>query len=412
MKRNIFALVFSCIFLLSARETVHAQTTYVEVASDFTFNSIELAPDDTSKKIVFWSASRGNVSLPLIVRVSGPSRTTVKAFGVQVQGVSEEAVGRALRNQRGWYPIRLGTKVNSQGRTSLTIKEKKTAQTLQRTEETLPPFPGEPTADVCLLLDEALIQAQLKVYEEVFGGTWDRARLCAFLNSQSQSPGVEEGTLDDFSPTDLGSGGPFIVDPPANSFDIFSLNPSSDTVQGAGLFQKDNCSSPTMYLALVEVDLTAVRRDEYPEGVRLTVQLKAQKYTGNTASSIKPAGDPVGRYAGKPLVLMSTLFSSDEKISVTSWSKGQPAGTRSVPVRPSDRVFWRGLSLARAPLNGVVGSSRGRSVLLRRSAKKKEGSQDHRLGRQGTFDIASPINAYGVCFQLKRVRQRANGYPS
>jgi hypothetical protein len=368
------------------------QTTFVEVPNDFTISAVTIPAGDATSKVVFWARSRSSVSAPIALRVWGPDNSVVKSLGVQVKGTPEQA----LQNDNLWYPVRIGQKVNGRNAEKMTVRTSRSTALCSTASATM---------DVCSFLDDTTIQFYINFMQAQTGEVWDRARVCAYLNEQAENGSdSEEGTPDTDSPSD-NSGTPIQNETPVDPQDDFFQNPENSYVEGVGLLQKDNCANITSYLLLTEVDISGVDRSLFPNGIALRIQVREVKFSGGMASSLKPAGDEVGKYAGRPLILMSSLYSSDEQIAVTSWNRGKPSATRTVPVRSQDRVFWRGYSLARAPIDSLFGGSR------RSTHRKKRPGKSNRLGSKGTFEIMSPSNGYGVCFQIKRVRQRANGYP-
>jgi hypothetical protein len=377
-------------------QTHSTGVTYVEISSDFNLNSIELAADDASSKIVFWSRDRGNVSLPLAARVWGPDGTQVRAFGAQLKGTPQQT----LETRDKWYPIKLGKAVNGRGSALLTIRANRTFSSarVQSTTRT-----SAQSLDVCSFLDDAAIQIYIQFFSSEQGGSWDKKRVCEYLNELANEDSDSEDGVPDNSPN-TDSGEAIDNESPVDSGDDFFQNPSSYYAEGVGYFQKDNCAQRVnAYLAIIEVDISRVNRSQYPNGIPLRAQLRLQKFNGRTASSLKPAGDEIGKYAGRPLILMSSVYSADEKVSVTSWKKGKPNASVNISVNSRDRASWRGFSLVRAPIDFSKNSKK---------RSRRRGRKTKSLGRKGTFDLMSPYTGYGVCFKIQRVRQRKNGYPS
>ena len=83
---------------------------------------------------------------------------------------------------------------------------------------------------------------------------------------------------------------------------------------------------------------------------------------------------------------MSSLggfFPGSESIQQITWKKN---GYKSKPLKVYDYVFYKGMILTRTPLSGLSGG-------------------------KATFVLKNDYNSYGICFKLKRSRQKTGGYP-
>jgi len=229
-----------------------------------------------------------------------------------------------------------------------------------------------------------------------------------------------------------------VASTPTNPNDPFFSNQNYSSLSTRGLLNKDACSlASDKYLIRLTIDLSSVNRAALGSLITIKGRLFTDQYKGRTSASIKPESE--GKFFPKPLVLMSSL-GWNESISVRQWKNGVPTGRQEIPVDGSDRVFWQGLVLARAPIDKLLraGSSLARnfatSEQLRRrrptptranSANKKRRPRRPsspspspspsngriRAGQRATFELYTPDKSYGVCLSVKRSRQRVNGYP-
>lgn len=181
----------------------------------------------------------------------------------------------------------------------------------------------------------------------------------------------------------------------------YGINSESPTV-GTGISQaegtllltsftlnKDNClSKKTTYL----VKLTITPPTSLTTAYSTTAAMKSYKYSGARHTSLKPKSE--GKYHPNPIMLMRALSGpgymlgrGSGRVLIYSWKGGKPKQISST--KTGDYTFWRGLLLTRTPLSTSV-------------LKK---------GGKATFELNNGRDMYGVCLELKRKRQKANGYP-
>jgi hypothetical protein len=289
--------------------------------------SFELEP--TSKNATFWYYSKGNNSSTLDLSLNAP-RNSVVTVELAKGKVSPATVGSF------WQKLNIhnGSKL---------VKEF-TVNGSSFSPGT--PDQGEPLLD-CSQFSEAVISSILLTYQSVYGSSFTLNDLC--------------GDSERSGSTSSDSASSTIASAAATTF-----------------LSKDACDKRTkQYTVKISVkipsSLTGV--------AKITLSANERFYSGAKASSIKPISD--GRFAPRPLVLMSSLGGS-EKIELVKWS-GKKIQSRK-PLKSAKYTAYRSFFLLSALLDNVL------------------------RGGYGTFEISNSSNQYGVCFQLKRVRQRANGY--
>ncbi len=166
----------------------------------------------------------------------------------------------------------------------------------------------------------------------------------------------------------------------------FVIDPSSGggVISFAYHLQKDACLARTggRYVSRIVLDLSAVPDDLFEKGFSLRVALREYPYAGAQVASIKPASD--GKYRGEPILLMATMQYGGEYVNIIRRSNGKIRSRRRIPV--VKYVSHRGQALSLARLQGVL------------------------RGGKATFELSNGGSVYGVCFDLVRRRQFANGY--
>jgi hypothetical protein len=158
----------------------------------------------------------------------------------------------------------------------------------------------------------------------------------------------------------------------------------SDYFDLYGLFRKDACgSSKDEYVIRIDVDLSQVNWEQIPN-YTTSFRIKTLDYAGKKRASIKPKSD--GRFAPRPIILMEWLNNlCGNKLTMTKWSGGRPASPKELSIY-SFYLHRDDLILGLAVVDKVL------------------------KGGKGTFELSDGYQGYGVCFELMKKRQKANGY--
>jgi hypothetical protein len=384
MKR-LFLLALLGIHLRVSAQIIDLPTDYSPVTINATANSTTLL-----------AQSNGSLSSAYFLRLEGPEG--VAASLDVIQGSKEVAL-RNLNSSKGWFSVAV-----ARGRIARSIS----ALPLATSNFT------KNGASLCSQLSESDISSLARDFTAAYGGVWDRARICAWLqNELGNFPPSVGGSGEEEIPFgvdvgDIPRDGP-IPDQPINGSDPFYGSGLIKYSESFGVIQKDACNPRiNTYTLRVRVDTSGVDRASFPNGVPVRVQLFNKTYSGPKASSIKPESD--GKFAPKPLILMSTL-GFNETINVVQWGGGTPSRITKIPVDSFDRVFWQGQVLARAPIDGILSASSRKQPKRRAPRGRARRLRAAPASNEATFEISTPNQAYGVCFQLVRSRQKANGYP-
>lgn len=148
--------------------------------------------------------------------------------------------------------------------------------------------------------------------------------------------------------------------------------------------QKDACQPRKLsrYLSEINLDLSAIDQEEFDRGFTIKVAVLEIPFPGATLASIKPSSD--GKFRGEPILLMGSIGYGGEYVKIIRRRKNRVVSQRTIPV--VKYVGYRGKTLSLARLRGLL------------------------RGGKATFELTGGGYVYGVCFELSRRRQVANGY--
>jgi hypothetical protein len=348
--------------LVIVLQSLLTQKAFADAVTTMKLNGEEavftLPASDASTKITFWAKSDGNQTMPFGARVIAPSGAKVQLF---FGGIPKKAPA-SIDGVRVWS--NLGLRVGSaKEKTKFTIPQAAAFATTYQTSSST-----TSNSEICDSLSDSDIAALCPLLASVITGPCNRAAVCAYI--ESQIPGGSGGG---------GPGGGGVI--PGSGGGIPTGNYGE--LEGYGLVHKNACDGNTKsYIIKIEIDLSAVDRSQYPNGVQFSTAAQVVPYRGCKSASIKPTSD--GKFAPNPLILMCSL-GGFEGVSLANWKSGKYMGGQNLKVE--DYIYHK----------GVYTRSVASKVLR---------------GGRGTFEISNGGSAYGVCFSLSRTRQRANGYPS
>lgn len=163
----------------------------------------------------------------------------------------------------------------------------------------------------------------------------------------------------------------------------------SDSVSGGANevlyhLRKDACQRRAIsrYLSEINLDLSEIDQELFDRGFTITIAVLEVPFTGATLASIKPFSD--GKFHGEPILLMGSVRYGDEYVKIIRRRKDRIVSQRTIPV--VKYISYRGNTLSLARLRGLL------------------------RGGKATFELSGGGYVYGVCFDLSRRRQVANGY--
>lgn len=365
-------------------------------------------------QLIFFFETSGNISERIDFSVEAPEGTTITA---RTANMANTTALSALASKKDLIPLKLRTS-SARELAQITIK----APTLARSMHHLA------DDNRCSGMTEATINALLESYRRA-GINITREDLCSGSDGEGTPPGNGgfpgipgvippgggtpptdqppgttqpasrcEGLSDQMIANILLSykvtfnaeitkeqfcSGNFKIDTGSPFSDTDATDPNNQYREFYTLVQKNSCAPANKVRHVVALTLSFKKVDGSklsPEH-KVRVAAKPRKFKGSKASTIKPISE--GMWAPEPLVMMSTTGGGSETINVYKWTR-KPKQIAKLPV--TRYVYYRGLTLA----NGRV-----KSVLT---------------GGKGVFELTNGFDTYSVCFMLKRVRQRVNGY--
>lgn len=353
-------IAFIVLSILAVSLSANSQDLPLRIALDGTRYSTQVEIPD-AKQVFFYAVTRGNQSEPISVTLSAPRGSKITA---SMAGLQQNALQQVVRG-KGFVPISLRTmRQISQGRTCLEFAPGESS-----TE--IPPIDRpESNSPLCDLFSEDEFSALTETLEAVYGGQWSRAQVCGYLVA------YYFGGAEECDPNDPDCA---ILTAPAYSPLVIPV----ETTTLYGLVHKNACASKSSkYLVRFKVDLSKVEAS-FPASVNVSLSASLKKFLGSKAATIKPKSD--GRYAPEPILLMNYLGTMcGQSLSLAKWRGNQLR--RVVPLRLGDLIFYKNWILTRSPIGRVL------------------------TGGKGTFELYTHHSGYGVCFDLVRRRQRANGY--
>lgn len=169
-------------------------------------------------------------------------------------------------------------------------------------------------------------------------------------------------------------------------YERFMIDGADGIVRFFYQIHKDACRSDkeVKYLSRVVLNFAGVAQERLAEGVTVRIAMQEYHHAGSKVASIKPVAE--GMYRGEPILLMGATQYGGEYVNVIRRGKnGRIQSKRRIPI--VKYVYHRGHTLSLARLRGIL------------------------RGGKATFELSNGAAIYGVCFELVRRRQVANGYP-
>lgn len=165
---------------------------------------------------------------------------------------------------------------------------------------------------------------------------------------------------------------------------------AADTVSFLYHLHKDACARDisSRYVSRLALDFGGVNQERLIQGLTIRFAIREYRHQGSKVATIKPASH--GRFFGEPILLMATLRYGGETVRIIQRRSKGVGFHREIPV--VKYVSYRGHMLSLARLRGILSGGNLR-------------------GGKATFELSSGSAVYGVCFDLIRRRQVANGYP-
>ncbi len=308
----------------------------------------------------------GNISEGVSFSATAPAGTIFRLDGANM----EVPKATLLSTETGWSPLRV---FNSEGIDVPIIVfdgysrsyGTKLANSSARQSSTTRAFDA---SSPCAGLSAEDVNNLIKTFSILLGSQLSVEDLCGSLGNatgnhpdQNQDPNYSD---------DSSYNEPYYSEEVSTYFDTY--------------LRRNACVATPSYLYRLVTDINAVSPSALAAGATIKITVTRNTFKGKRGSTIKPKSD--GRFSPAPLVLISTANVYPEIIEVNKWVNGGINSTSTLKIQ--DYVGYRGLTLARAV---------GTSVL--------------KGGGTASFDITNRQNGgYSVCFELKKSRQKKNGY--
>lgn len=368
MKHHIAMICVALAFaaVVSAEES----PIRVKVRLDGRLSQLIVAPKDT-REVIFFAETSGNISVPFNVVLDAPKGTRIEASMATIR----DTAARQLKRERDFWNVSL------MSRKQLAKFESGPCLEFLPSSETEVPKIDRPVSNdpLCNIFSDEEMNSLAEALKGVYGGNWSRGQVCGYL-MKYYFGGAGDCLENDPVCEALKNGDV----PQGQSFRMMYASVGETIrIERYGLIRKNTCADEhTRYLLRFKVDLSRIDPDKVPTAT-LRLQAMQFRFSGSMAATLKPVSD--GRYAPQPIVLMSFLGSfCGSRLNVVSWKNGKPGKVSAA--RLGDLIHLNGYIFTRGPVG----------ALLR--------------GGKGTFELFNGRHAYGVCFDLAKRRQNANGY--
>lgn len=322
----------------------------------------QLRPGQT---VTLFGISKGNSSAPVKLSVNAPNGTRLTTSAAKVRGTVTET----LRRESSFYnlPLRTAKDLASADKSCVTFapgesfNEEDSEFNVDNIVSSWDP--------ICESYSESELSELGHALGETYGGDWPRERVCGYIVSIYRG-GSGEGEL---------QRAPRLRTAKHSARN--SIIRRTTTSDYSAVLNKNACSQTTdEYIFRVRLKLPR----SIPSSGFLRVRVQDTKRYGGTQATIKPISE--GRFAPDPLLLMNYLSFCGQRISFVRWEGDKPIS--SSPALVYDLIAYRGMVLTRTPISRYL------------------------TGGFATVQIFNRHQGYGTCFELKRERQRVNGYPS
>jgi hypothetical protein len=318
-------------------------------------------------KRTFYSAIKGNSSAMVRLILTAPAGTTVKASTIKITGT----LAQALATKKGFTSLQVLTETQAATFNATPCIDFSPGEGSAEPEASIPQ--PESNSPLCDLFPPDARAAIGEALAALYGGSWSDAQVCGYLVNNYfggaepcdpadpictllQSLEQSQPQAAKFSPT------------VETTYQSFTVRVSQDAC----------APKSTRYLIKFALSIPAL-----DESVTITARATSSIFSGTKAASIKPISD--GKYAPQPILLMSFLGNfCGQRVEISKWS-GQKRLSKSA-TEPRDLIPYNGRVLTRTPIGSFL------------------------TGGRGTFELFNGRINYGVCFDLRKRRQKVNGY--
>jgi hypothetical protein len=338
----------------------------VSLSLDGRPTTVSVAAGATAKR-TFYSVIKGNSSAMVRLVLTAPAGTKVKASTIKITGT----LAQALATKKEVTSLQVLTENQAGTFNATPCIDFSPGEGSAEPEASIPQ--PESSSPLCDLFPPDARAAIGEALTALYGGSWSDAQVCGYLVNNYF------GGAEPCDPADplcallqsLEKSQPQA----ARSASATGTTYQSFTVR----VSQDACApKSTRYLVKFELSIPA-----HDESVTITARATSNIFPGTKAASIKPISD--GKYAPQPILLMSFLGNlCGQRLEISKWS-GQKRISKSA-AEPRDLIPYNGRVLTRTPIGSLL------------------------TGGKGTFELFNGRTNYGVSFELRKRRQKVNGY--
>lgn len=299
--------------------------------------------------------------------LSVPSGSKVKASYVTLNG----PVARALAATKKFAPLSVLTDSQAAHLNAKPCIDFSPGEGSAEPEASIPQ--PESNSPLCNLFPSDARSAIGEALAALYGGTWNDAQVCGYLVNNYLG-GAEPCDPDDPLCALLQALEQSQPQAVRQSFST-ELEYSNFLIRVS-----QNACAPKNTRYLIKIEVTVPERSEQ---ITLTARATSSTFSGAKAATLKPISD--GKFAPQPILLMSFLGSlCGQHLELSKWTNGKPISKNKI--EPKDLIPYNGRVLIRTPIGRFL------------------------TGGKGTFELFNGQTNYGICFELRKSRQKVNGY--
>lgn len=362
---GVFQMKYLIAAILVSASIVEAQSP-APLSLDGRPTTVSVAASAATKR-TFYSVIKGNSSAMVRLILTAPAGTTVKSSTIKIT----RTVAQALATKKGFTSLQVLTETQAATFNATPCIDFSPGEGSAEPEASI--AQPESSSPLCDLFPPDARAAIGEALAALYGGSWSDAQVCGYLVNNYF------GGAEPCDPAD-----PLCAllqsleqsQPQAARYSsAIGTTYQSFTVRAS----QDACApKSTRYLIKFELSIPARN-----ESLTITARATSNIFSRAKAASIKPVSD--GKFAPQPILLMSFLGNlCGQRLELSKWSGAKRISKSAT--EPKDLIPYNGRVLTRTPIGSFL------------------------TGGKGTFELFNGRTNYGVCFELRKHRQKVNGY--
>ncbi len=362
---GVFQMKYLIAAILVSVSIVEAQSPAL-LSVDGRPTTVSVAAGAATKR-TFYSVIKGNSSAMVRLALTAPTATKVKASTIKITGT----VAQALATKKGFTSLQVLTESQAASFNASPCIDFSPGEGSAEPEASIPQ--PESSSPLCDLFPPDARAAIGEALAALYGGSWSDAQVCGYLVNNYFGGAEPCDPVDPLcallqsleqSQPQAARYSPAI----ATTYQSFTVRVSQDAC----------APKSTRYLVKFELSIPARN-----ESLTITARATSNIFSGAKAASIKPVSD--GKFAPQPILLMSFLGNlCGQRLELSKWSAAKRISKSTT--EPKDLIPYNGRVLTRTPIGSFL------------------------TGGKGTFELFNGRTNYGVCFELRKRRQKVNGY--